>query len=61
MGVEEDFKLGITYVQNLPPKGGLELSNDQKLMFYSLYKYGVAGPCNVTAPSRLQIVARAKW
>jgi acyl-CoA-binding protein len=61
MGLDEDFALGIKYVQSLPPKGALELTNNQKLMFYGLYKQGVAGPCNTKAPSRLRVVDRAKW
>ena len=61
MAVKDDFEAGIKYVQTLPPTGPVKLSNEEKLILYGYYKVGSAGSCNVPAPSRLQVVARAKW
>jgi acyl-CoA-binding protein len=61
MSLDEDFENGIEYVQKLPAKGPVQLSNAEKLKLYGLYKLGAAGECKVQAPSRLQVVNRAKW
>ncbi len=58
---KDDFDKGVEYVQSLPASGPVKLSNSQKLTLYGYYKVGSAGPCTVSAPSRLQVVARAKW
>ena len=38
-----------------------DLSNDQKLSFYGLFKQAKAGDCNTQQPGRLQVKNRSKW
>ena len=63
--IEESFEEAVKLVQSLPKGGGgegsFQLSNEQKLAFYSLYKQATSGPCSSPAPSFYQIEARAKW
>eukprot|EP00743_Colponemidia_sp_Colp-15_P002100 GILK01002280.1.p1 GENE.GILK01002280.1~~GILK01002280.1.p1 ORF type:complete len:118 (-),score=13.02 GILK01002280.1:97-405(-) len=39
----------------------VDLSNEQKLMFYGLFKQATEGKCTQKAPSRLKPVDRYKW
>lgn len=59
---EKDFKDALKYVTSLPKSGGgKDLSNNTKLAFYSLFKQISEGPCKGKAPSRLNMVAYAKY
>ena len=64
-GVSEDeFRRAVELVAKGPAPGKgkpAAASNDQKLAFYALFKQATDGPCAASAPSRLQMVARAKW
>jgi diazepam-binding inhibitor (GABA receptor modulating acyl-CoA-binding protein) len=55
------FDAAVSYVQGLPPKGEVQPSRQAQLKFYALYKQGTEGPNTTVAPSRLNIIARAKW
>ena len=58
--IEKQFKAA----QDIISKGGKEgpkLSNNEKLVFYGLYKQATVGKCNIKAPGRLDVVARAKY
>jgi len=64
MTLEEDFTLAVELITKGPRQGkadAVNLSNEQKLKFYGLYKQSTEGKCTQTAPSRLSIMARAKW
>ena len=37
------------------------MSNEDKLNFYALFKQATEGPVKGPAPSRLKVVARAKY
>jgi acyl-CoA-binding protein len=39
----------------------LKLTNEQKLKFYSLYKQGTIGKCNIPKPGMLEFVEKSKW
>ncbi len=58
--IEKQFKAA----QDIISKGGKEgpkLSNNEKLVFYGLYKQATVGKCNTKQPGRLDLVARAKY
>lgn len=58
--IEKQFKAA----QNIIAKGGKDgpkLSNNEKLTFYALFKQATVGKCNIKAPGRLEVVARAKY
>jgi len=63
MSIEDQFKEALAFVQSAESGGGeaSKLSNDVKLKFYALYKQITKGPNKEKAPSRLNVVARAKW
>lgn len=39
----------------------IKLSNEEKLKFYALFKQATSGECSGPAPSRLNVVAKAKY
>ena len=59
--LDENFQLAVNYIQNLPPSGPYNPSNDEKLQFYSLYKQATLGPCNQKKPSFYDLIGKAKW
>jgi len=61
MNLDEKFQLAVNYIQNLPPSGPYNPSNDEKLQFYSLYKQATIGPCKQKKPSFYDLIAKAKW
>jgi acyl-CoA-binding protein len=42
-------------------EGTKSLSNEQKLLIYSLYKQAETGPCNTDRPGIFDQVGRTKW
>ena len=38
-----------------------KMSNEEKLKFYALFKQATSGECTGPAPSRLNVVAKAKY
>lgn len=58
---KEAFEAAVAYVQSAPSQGALKISNQQKLLFYALFKQATEGVNNTKAPSRLNVVSRAKW
>ena len=64
MGSEQEIKAAFDAANAFvasSKKGEIDLSNSDKLMFYALYKQSTVGPCSGKQPSRMQIVARAKF
>jgi acyl-CoA-binding protein len=58
------FAAAVEFVKNSGSGGSVErveLSTDEKLTFYALFKQATDGICTAGAPSRLRMVARAKW
>lgn len=45
----------------LAKAGQKELSNNQKLQFYALFKQSTEGENKTKQPSRLKVVERMKW
>lgn len=41
--------------------GEVQLSNDQKLEFYALFKQATIGQCNTIRPTMWNVVERYKW
>lgn len=61
---EDDFRRAVELLAKGPAQGKgkpAAASNEQKLAFYALFKQATDGPCSASAPSRLNVVARAKW
>eukprot|EP00455_Lapot_gusevi_P005026 TRINITY_DN12121_c0_g2_i1.p1 TRINITY_DN12121_c0_g2~~TRINITY_DN12121_c0_g2_i1.p1 ORF type:complete len:101 (+),score=36.48 TRINITY_DN12121_c0_g2_i1:59-361(+) len=58
---EQLFKDAVKYVQSIPKDGPVKPSNSDKLMFYALFKQATDGKCKTKAPSKMNLVARAKW
>ncbi len=46
---------------NAARPGDAEITNEDKLQFYGMFKQATAGPNNTKAPSRRKIVERYKW
>ncbi|VDN58634.1 unnamed protein product [Dracunculus medinensis] len=61
MSIDERFQAAVNIVQKLPKEGPLKTTNDQKLLFYSLYKQACNGRINSPQPSIFNFVERAKW
>jgi acyl-CoA-binding protein len=59
--LEEKFKKCVEYIQNVPSNAPYQASNQEKLQFYALFKQATEGPCKGKAPSRLNLIAKAKW
>lgn len=56
-----DFEKAVAHVRGLPKDGPVQLSNEEKLRFYSLYKQATEGDVTGSQPWAVQIEARAKW
>lgn len=61
MELQEKFDLAVNYIQNLPPSGPYNPSNDEKLQFYSLFKQATEGPCKTKKPAFYDVINKAKW
>ena len=48
------FKAATQFIEK-GGKDGQKLSNNDKLMFYSLYKQATVGKVNIPAPGRMQV------
>eukprot|EP00178_Gracilaria_changii_P004652 TRINITY_DN17565_c0_g1_i1.p1 TRINITY_DN17565_c0_g1~~TRINITY_DN17565_c0_g1_i1.p1 ORF type:complete len:100 (+),score=25.25 TRINITY_DN17565_c0_g1_i1:32-331(+) len=59
MSLETRFKKAAWLIANGPPQE--DVSNDQKLKVYGLYKQATAGDNNTSQPWAIQLEARAKW
>lgn len=55
------FTVAVEYVRSLPKDGPVQLDNNAKLEFYSLYKQATEGDVQGSQPWAVQIEARAKW
>ena len=56
-----DFEAAVKYVRSLPKDGPVQMDNNTKLEFYSLYKQATEGDVKGTQPWAVQVEARAKW
>ena len=65
MASEEEINKAFDVANDFVTKGSkttpLTLSNAEKLTFFALYKQATSGACTGAQPSRLNIVARAKY
>lgn len=58
--LQQAFKDAVAMVQD-PKGGGAQPDNATKLKFYALFKQATEGDCAAAKPSRLNMVAYAKW
>ncbi|TMW62519.1 hypothetical protein Poli38472_005137 [Pythium oligandrum] len=56
--VDATFQVAVDYVGTQPNR---KLSNEQRLTMYAFYKQALLGVCTHSAPSAVDMVARAKW
>jgi len=63
--IDAEFNAAVQLITKGPPPGTkapkIELSNEQKLEFYALFKQATEGPNNTKPPGRLDLINRAKW
>lgn len=58
---EVQFEKAVAIVQGLPKDGPVQPSQDEKLVFYGLYKQATVGDVNTARPGVLDFVGKAKW
>jgi len=61
LDLDKKFELAVKQIQSLPPKGEYSPSNDEKLIFYSLFKQATEGPCKQKKPAFYDVVGKLKW
>jgi acyl-CoA-binding protein len=57
--LKQQFEDTVNFVQN--SEGEIELSNEQKLQMYALYKQATEGDVSGKKPGMMDFVARAKY
>lgn len=57
--LEQKFQETVNFVQN--SEGEVQLSNEQKLQMYALYKQATEGDVSGKKPGMMDFVARAKY
>ncbi|CDZ97063.1 Acyl-CoA-binding protein [Phaffia rhodozyma] len=55
------FDKAVAIVSKLPPTGDVRPSDDDKLIFYALFKQASVGDCNTPKPGLMDFVGKAKW
>lgn len=55
------FEKCVLMVQKLPKNGSIQLTNDEKLEYYALYKQAIVGDVDKPKPSFYEVVETAKW
>jgi diazepam-binding inhibitor (GABA receptor modulator, acyl-CoA-binding protein) len=55
------FEAAVEHVRALPKDGPVQLDNETRLVFYSLFKQANEGDVKGTQPWAVQMEARAKW
>ena len=55
------FQKAADFVRSLPAEGKIQPSQELKLKFYSHYKQGTIGKCDMPRPGMLEFTAKAKW
>jgi acyl-CoA-binding protein len=55
------FDAAVAYVKSLPKDGPVQLSNDEKLVFYGLFKQATEGDVTGSQPWAVQVEARLKY
>ncbi len=53
--------MDFNYYANLISSSNVNVSNDDKLFMYGLYKLLTVGKCNISEPSKFNIVAHSKY
>ncbi|KAL6074668.1 Enoyl-CoA delta isomerase 2, mitochondrial [Balamuthia mandrillaris] len=63
--IDKEFEAAVRLITKGPAPGVQakmpEISNEQKLKFYGLFKQATEGPNTTKAPSRLDVIKRYKW
>lgn len=57
--LQQQFEETVNFVQNA--EGDVQLSNEQKLQMYALYKQATEGDVSGKKPGMMDFVARAKY
>ena len=57
--LQQQFEATVNFVQNA--EGEVQLSNEQKLQMYALYKQATEGDITGKKPGMMDFVARAKY
>jgi len=57
----DPFERAVSFIQSMPENGSFEVSRQDKLEFYGLFKQATVGPCNTKQPSTFDLQARYKW
>lgn len=57
--LQQQFEATVNFVQNA--EGEVQLSNEQKLQMYALYKQATEGDVTGKKPGMMDFVARAKY
>jgi len=57
MGLKEDFEAAAAAAKTLPSN----VSNEDKLALYGLFKQATVGDCNIDKPGIFDPTGRAKW
>ncbi|XP_076152164.1 acyl-CoA-binding domain-containing protein 5-B [Alosa pseudoharengus] len=55
------FDAAVKVIENLPPDGSYQPSQDMMRVFYSYYKQATHGPCDVSKPTSWDSEEKAKW
>ncbi|VDM96287.1 unnamed protein product [Thelazia callipaeda] len=55
------FQAAVDIAQNIPKKGLISISLNEKLELYSLFKQGTVGECNIPCPPFWNTAERLKW
>eukprot|EP00759_Apiculatamorpha_spiralis_P040721 PhF_6_TR39600/c0_g1_i1/m.58680 len=60
-GIEEKFSKFVNLITTPPPHVTYKATNDEKLLYYALFKQSTVGDCTQPKPSMFNIVAFKKW
>ncbi|KAL0953254.1 hypothetical protein HGRIS_004506 [Hohenbuehelia grisea] len=55
------FDKAVAIVQSLPADGPVKPTNDQKLVFYGLYKQATIGDNETSKPGMFDLTGKYKW
>jgi len=55
------FRKAVKQIQSLPPEGEYKPTNDERLIFYSLFKQATEGPCKQKKPAFYDVIGKLKW
>eukprot|EP00800_Vazella_pourtalesii_P011717 TRINITY_DN2825_c0_g1_i1.p1 TRINITY_DN2825_c0_g1~~TRINITY_DN2825_c0_g1_i1.p1 ORF type:complete len:126 (-),score=31.51 TRINITY_DN2825_c0_g1_i1:123-452(-) len=55
------FQKAADFIRSLPPEGKIQPTQETKLKFYSHFKQGTIGKCDMPRPGMLDFTGKAKW